>query len=114
MYHLKDGNLLPSPALTDKNGGYVFNRTGIDAIRSELVRGRAVAIAFFADQSMPRLERDENEVSFMNFVDKDGNPSENQLADIWTHYTYDNDYDPTDPSSVNKKIDTNHIVCIVG
>jgi hypothetical protein len=36
---------------------------------------------------MPGQEPDENEVSFMNFVDKDGNPSENQLADIWTHYT---------------------------
>lgn len=114
MYHLKDGNILPNPALTDKNGGYVFNRTGIDAIRSELVRGRAVAIAFFADQSMPGQEPDENEVTYMNFVDKDGKPSKNDLADIWAHYTYDKDYDPADSSSVNKNIIANHIVCIVG
>ena len=103
LFHLKDGNLLPSPALADKNGGYVFNRTGVDAIKSELVRGRAVAANFCADQSMPGQEPEEGEVTYMNFIDKNGNPSEDTLADIWAHYSYDKDYDPADPSSVNKK-----------
>lgn len=32
-----DGNMLPSPVLTGKNGEYIFNQTGVDVIKSELV-----------------------------------------------------------------------------
>ena len=53
-YALKSCNLLPAPCLHDANGEYVYNAAGTDAIKSELINGRAVSIAFCADQSMPR------------------------------------------------------------
>ncbi|MBR5091790.1 MAG: hypothetical protein IK093_20405, partial [Ruminiclostridium sp.] len=113
LHRLENGNMLPSPALADENDAYVFNQDGIDAIKSELVKGRAVTIAYCADQSMPGefLDRDN---SYMNFLNSDGTPSTEFLADIWAQYTYDRSYNPSDPKSVNKKLDQNHAVCIVG
>ena len=49
LYLLKDANILPYPALSGADGEYIFNRAGIDAIRSEIVRGRAVAASFSGD-----------------------------------------------------------------
>ena len=114
IYTLSDGNMLPNPALVGKNGEYIFNQTGVDAIKSELVNGRAVSILFQADQSLPCETLEANNETFMRFIDKDGNPTSDQLAEYWTHYTYDKEYDPTDKNSVNKKIDIDHAVCIVG
>ncbi len=112
LYTLKDGNMLPTPALIDDEGGYVFNQTGVDAIKSELYNGRAVSIAFCADQSQPGQALSED--SFISFVDKDGNKTDDQLAEYWAHYSYDKEYDPSDKNSVNKAISANHAVCIVG
>lgn len=69
-----DGNMLSSPALTGKNGEYIFNQTGVDAIKSELVNGRAVSIAFYGDQSAPGQELSADDDNFISFFDKDGNP----------------------------------------
>ena len=114
FYYLKDGNLLPSPASEGENGAYVFNQTGVDAIKSELVNGRAVSIAFKADQSQPGETLSEDGDRFMNFVDKDGNFINDRLAEYWTHYTYDVNYDPDDKNSVNSIVEANHAVCIIG
>ncbi len=112
LYTLKDGNMLPTPALIDDEGGYVFNQTGVDAIKSELYNGRAVSIAFCADQSRPGQALSED--SFISFVDKDGNKTDDKLAEYWAHYSYDREYDPTDKNSVNKAVEANHAVCVVG
>ena len=52
-FELKDSNVLPAPAGKDEDGGYVYRAIGTDAIKSELLSGRAVAISFRADQAMP-------------------------------------------------------------
>ena len=114
FYTLKDGNMLPCPALEGENGEYIFNQAGVDAIKSEVVNGRAVSITFLADQSSPEDEIAANGESYISFVDKDGNFTKDKLAEYWTHYTYDKDYDPADKNSVNKKVSMNHAVCIVG
>ena len=113
-YYLKNGNFLPSPALSGENGEYIFNKTGVDSIKSEIARGRAVAVSFCADQSMPGEILDDSKDTYINFVDKDGNVTDDQLAEYWTHYTYDREYDPSDNNSVNKIITANHAVCVVG
>ena len=58
-YELKDANVLPNPAGRDKDGNYVYQSEGTEAIKSELLKGRAVAIAFYADQAMPESKPEE-------------------------------------------------------
>ena len=86
-YNLEDGNILPETRILDSEG----NCTGTDmnavtAIKEEIERyGRAVSIAFFADQSKP----DEDGVcTYMN-------------QNNWAQYTY-------------KAETINHAVTIVG
>ena len=55
-FELESANILPNPAGRDKQGDYVYHPEGTEAIKSELLRGRAVCIAFRADQSMPKDE----------------------------------------------------------
>ena len=54
---LEESSVLPSPAVwkTDANGNnyYEYNAAGTEAIKSELMAGRAVSIAFSADTSKP-------------------------------------------------------------
>ena len=113
FYTLTDGNMLPSPALKGENGEYIFNQAGVDAIKSELVNGRAVSITFLADQSKPGdvLNLDGG---YISLIDKDGSSTTDQNAEYWAQYTYDKEYDPTDKNSVNKKLRMTHAVCIVG
>lgn len=113
-YLLKDGNMLPSPALRGENGEYFFNQVGVDAIKSEIARGRAVSIAFCADQSLPGQEMGENGVTYMSFVGQNGQRTDDEMAEYWAQYTYDPEYDPADKSSVNKTVSANHAVCVVG
>lgn len=84
---LEESSILPSPAGIDEDaGGVVYNEDGTLAIKKELMDGRAVQIAFAADDSMP------------------GMPSAQQYMnpETWAHYTYDD----------NAPI--NHAVTIVG
>ena len=46
--------MLPAPAGRDEDGNYVYRPEGTEAIKSELLKGRAVGISFKADQSMPQ------------------------------------------------------------
>lgn len=43
--YYRDSFLLPSPALFDENGEYSFNEEGVTAIKTQLAKGRGVAIA---------------------------------------------------------------------
>ncbi len=58
-FELTDANRLPSPAGRDEDGNYVYHPEGTEAIKSELLKGRAVAIAFYADQSLPSTMPDQ-------------------------------------------------------
>ena len=52
-FELKNANVLPSPAIRDGDGNYVYRPAGTEAIKQELLKGRAVGISFCADSSMP-------------------------------------------------------------
>ncbi|MBR2303939.1 MAG: hypothetical protein IJ871_02215 [Ruminococcus sp.] len=112
-YYLKDGNALPAPYSVGENMEYIYNPNATAAIKNEIVQGRGVAIAFQADQSMPGETIDDE--GFMNFLDEDGNVTDSKDdAAIWAQYTYDPEYDPNDPASVNMPFPANHAVCIIG
>lgn len=87
-YELEESSLLPSPAEHEEVDGvtvYHYNEAGTNAIKSELINGRAVSICLLADDSMP------GEVTSANYL----NP------ETWAHYTYVPEY-------------SNHAVTIVG
>ena len=52
-YALKSANILRPPAQTDSEGNYSYDPSATEAIKSELLNGRAVGIAYHADVSMP-------------------------------------------------------------
>ena len=110
---IDNASQLPDPATTGENGEYVYNEKATDAIKRELNAGRAVAVAYYADQSQPGQKATDG--SYINFLTKDGKPASNaEEAAIWAQYTYDKEYDPTDPESVNKMGRATHAVCVVG
>jgi len=49
---LENSAILPAPAQRDAEGNYVYNEMGTYAIKREVLNGRAVTIAYHADQSM--------------------------------------------------------------
>ena len=52
-FELKSANILPAPAVTDENGNFLYRPEATEAIKSELLRGRAVGISFTAELAMP-------------------------------------------------------------
>lgn len=52
-YPLKNANILPAPATLDKDGAYVYDPNATEAIKRELLSGRAVDICYYAVNSMP-------------------------------------------------------------
>ena len=59
-FELKDGNQLLCPAGYDQNGQYQYRPEATEMIKSELLNGRVVGIAYFADSSMPQDAEIEN------------------------------------------------------
>ena len=57
--YFKSSYLLPSPCSEDSEGDYMFDRTGLAAIKSELNKGRGVSIGIQADQSQPNDTHDD-------------------------------------------------------
>ena len=49
---LENCNILPCPAQRDEDGNYVYNATGTEAIKKELMEGRGVSIVYHSDQAM--------------------------------------------------------------
>lgn len=70
---LEESSILPTPAGEDETGAYEYNSAGTDAIKSELMEGRAVQIAFTADQSRPGQT----------------DPAKYINTETWAHYTYE-------------------------
>lgn len=103
-------NAIPNVALADEDNRYLYNAVATEAIKIELNLGRGVSVAYLADVSMPG----EQNISFLNFLDADGKPATDKNAAIWAHYTYDVDYEPYNPASVNEVVTANHEVCIIG
>ena len=64
-FTLTDGNQLPSLSIKDSEGNWkAINNAGVRAVKSELMKGRGVTIAFHADQSKPGEEVSEE--GFLN------------------------------------------------
>ena len=68
IFELKDANILPAPATYNEQGEYVYRESATEMMKSELIRGNAVGINFKADQSMPKLSREEMLALFMQRV----------------------------------------------
>lgn len=83
---LEESSVLPSPAGKDEDGSYHYQQAGTDAIKENLLAGRAVEIGFAADTSRPGQT----------------GPAKYINTDTWAHYTYDEDAEVT------------HAVAIVG
>ncbi|MBR6101878.1 MAG: hypothetical protein IKP95_05585 [Ruminococcus sp.] len=115
-FELENSNILPNPALSDpETGAYIFNEYSINAIKNELMSGRAVSISFLADTAL--AGQGTTVGGYMNYIDENGQRTDSKYdAKYWCHYTYDKTYDPQDPASVNKCMTNkaNHAVCIVG
>jgi len=55
-FELKDANILPAPATEDQQGNYVYRPAATEAIKSELLAGRAVSVCIRADMFAPGQE----------------------------------------------------------
>ncbi|MDD3411867.1 MAG: C1 family peptidase, partial [Eubacteriales bacterium] len=51
-FELENSVLLPSPATRAADGSYLYNKAGTQAIKSEVLAGRGVTIAYHADLAM--------------------------------------------------------------
>lgn len=84
LIELEETYTLPAPA-DWSSGSYEYNPDATDAIKDQLMAGRAVSIGYYADQSLP------NQISEEGYM----NP------DTWAQYTYE-------------EMSINHAVTIVG
>ena len=57
-FELKNANVLPSPSTWDDQGNYVYRPEATEAIKTELLAGRAVGISFRADLSRPEMTKE--------------------------------------------------------
>ena len=90
---LKDANLLPAPASVGENeeDNYVYHSAGTEAIKSELMAGRAVAVSIRADVFTPVQEPmktpEEKRTEMLAYLKgRDGATEEEKarFADIWS------------------------------
>lgn len=77
---LNDANVLPDPAGRDADGHYVYHPEATEAIKSELLKGRAVGVAFHADQSRPKQSPEEIRESLQKTLKDDTSVSEDEKA----------------------------------
>lgn len=79
-YELKDANVLPAPAGRDADGNYVYRPEGTEAIKGELLKGRAVGISFLADKSRPEQTQEEKRASMEKSLAGDTSITEAEKA----------------------------------
>ena len=58
-FELKDTNILPNPTVMDSGGDFIYRPEAADAMKSKLLKGHAIAITYYADQSMPEMSRED-------------------------------------------------------
>ena len=92
-YQLLDGNILKSPAVYDQDYSdfiavdksefqehYLgYDQSAVDAIKEELMNGRAVCIGYHSEHSKPFEEPADNDINYIS-VDDEGR---------WLQYVYD-------------------------
>ena len=60
-FELEDANVLPAPAYYGEDGQYQYREAATEMIKQELLSGKAVGVAFTADQSLPHMTHEELE-----------------------------------------------------
>ena len=90
-YELKDANILPAPAAEDPQGNYVYRPAATEAIKSELLAGRAVAVSIRADMFAPGQEPmptpEEKRAQMLGYLkDLTGatDAEKERFADLWS------------------------------
>ncbi|MBP3893413.1 MAG: hypothetical protein J6D34_05150 [Atopobiaceae bacterium] len=81
-YTIRDGNLLPSPITKDARGVVSLNESGMQAMKQELMSGRAISAAVCADTSRPNQKGEAkytNTNTWAAYV-YDGKPCNHQVA----------------------------------
>ena len=89
-YTIRDGNLLPSPTTKNEQGVLSLNEAGMQAMKQELMRGRAVSVSICADTSSPNQTGEgkyTNTNTWAAYV-YDDNPANHQVAIVG----WDDDY----------------------
>ena len=85
-YALKESYLLPATRILNSSGDWIgLNQEGVDAVKDQLTQGRAVTIAFYADNSR---SSETGTTKYLN-------------TETWAHFTWDT-------------TSLNHAVTIVG
>ncbi len=84
-FTLRDGNSLPEFSIKEDNKWKDVNWEGINAAKSELMKGHGISLGYKSDMSLP------GQVETGKYIN----------LDTWAHYTYED-------------IDSSHAVCIVG
>lgn len=82
---LENSAILPSPAQKDEEDNYVYNPSGTYAIKRELLNGRAVTIAYHADQSM---DPDAYATMFKDELEMMGIPCTLEQAKLFMGFQY--------------------------
>lgn len=77
-FELKDGNVLPKPSTYDDKGKYKYRPEGTEAIKSELIAGRAVGISFKADKAMPEKSATEKRNELWDRIKDNSSVTEEQ------------------------------------
>lgn len=89
-YTIRDGNLLPSPTTKNEQGVVSLNDAGMQAMKQELMSGRAVSVSICADTSSPNQQgvaKYTNTKTWAAYV-YDGNSINHQVAIVG----WDDDY----------------------
>lgn len=112
-FELDHSSILPSVALSNENGEYQFSEYGLNAIKNELLEGRAVSFALNMARNDPTKTPQKGD--YMTYIDENGEITDDVFrAKYWCQYTYDMFYDPDDENSKNKCTGADHGVTIIG
>ena len=78
-FELRDLNILPSPVRATPEGDVIYLPGAREAIKAELMAGRAVGMAFCGDMSMPELSKEERKKQMTESLMDDPTLTEERL-----------------------------------
>ncbi|MCR5842678.1 MAG: hypothetical protein K6G66_01845 [Oscillospiraceae bacterium] len=76
---LKNSNILMTPARLDAEGNYSYDPNATEAMKRELMSGRALTCSFCADQSMPEMPPEERRAELLESIGEEGGLTEEEL-----------------------------------
>ena len=97
-FELKSANVLPDPARRDRDGNYVYRAECTEAIKSELLQGRSVAVSIRADQSRPKPTQEDFRPGYEKMFEESGAYSAEEQAAFMDVYL-----GVTDPKTLSRE-----------